>query len=223
MAHVGARADLPVAANCTQVRPGEPYQITRVRWGGSLFEEAELTDTPKLMTVAAHTVSPAEASHQVEPTVISVAPVLEDKDFRVQVTERTTTSAGQVSLPDAAVVVGGGRGVGSSQAFNLLEDLAALLGGAVGCSRAVTNQGWRPHADQIGQTGARIAPDLYIACGISGATQHMVGCKGSKSILVINTDPEAPILSRADYAVIGDLHEVLPAVCEEIRRMTGGA
>jgi electron transfer flavoprotein alpha subunit len=129
---------------------------------------------------------------------------------------------GGVSLPRARVVVGGGRGLGGAEAFDLLEELAGLLGGAVGCSRAVTSLGWRPHSDQIGQTGTRIAPDLYIACGISGAIQHMVGCKGSKRILVVNTDPQAPILAKADYAVIGDVREVVPAVSAEMRRVRSG-
>jgi len=119
------------------------------------------------------------------------------------------------------VVVSGGRGVGSTGGFESLEELAALLNGAVGCSRAVTNEGWRPHADQVGQTGARVAPDVYFACGISGAIQHYVGCKGSKNIIAINTDPEAPIIAKADYAVIGDLHQVLPAVSEALRKLKG--
>ncbi len=109
--------------------------------------------------------------------------------------------------------------MGSAEGFRSLDELAALLGGAVGVSRAVTSLGWRPHAEQIGQTGMRIAPDLYIACGISGAIQHIVGCKAAKKILAINTDPEAPILAHADYAVVGDLHKVVPAVTEEIRRL----
>ena len=100
----------------------------------------------------------------------------------------------------------------------MLEELAGLLGGAVGGSRVVTSAGWRPHSDQIGQTGLRIAPDLYIACGISGAIQHIVGCKAAKHILAINTDPEAPIMGVADYAVIGDLHAIVPAITAEIRR-----
>ena len=100
----------------------------------------------------------------------------------------------------------------------LLEELADLLGGAVGGSRVVTNLGWRPHSDQVGQTGARIAPDLYIACGISGAIQHIVGCRAAKRILVINKDPSAPIVARADWAVIGDLHEVVPAIVAELRK-----
>ncbi|MCP4222498.1 MAG: electron transfer flavoprotein subunit alpha/FixB family protein, partial [Actinomycetia bacterium] len=120
------------------------------------------------------------------------------------------------------VVVGGGRGVGSAEGFEVLEALAAKLGGVVGCSRAVTNNGWRPHADQVGQTGTRIAPQLYIACGISGAIQHWVGAKAAKKILAINTDPASNMVVKADYAVIGDLHKVVPAVSAEIRRRKEG-
>ena len=108
-----------------------------------------------------------------------------------------------------------------SHGFRLLDELAGLIGGVVGCSRVVTNAGWRPHADQISQTGARIAPEIYIACGISGATQHMVGARGAKRILVINTDRDAPIMTHANYAVIGDLHQVVPALIDEVRRATG--
>lgn len=222
MAHVGARTGLPLAANCTEVQPGDPYRVTRVRWGGSLLEEAYLRGEPKLLTVAPHVVPAGEAPAAGELALNPVTPTLDDRDFRVRVTDRVELARDKVSLADARVVVGGGRGVGSPEGFESLDELAALLGGAVGCSRAVTNHGWRPHADQVGQTGTRIAPDLYIACGISGAIQHMVGCKGSKNILAINTDPEAPIIAKADYAVIGDLHQVVPALSEEIRRLRGG-
>src|SRR5699024_7479866 len=129
--------------------------------------------------------------------------------------ERTARSGG-VSLSTARVVVSGGRGIGSAEGFAPLEELAGLVGGAVGCSRVATNEGWRPHSDQVGQTGTKINPDLYIACGISGAVQHWVGCMGSKTILAINTDPEASLVSRADYAVIGDAKEVISAVNAEI-------
>ena len=149
------------------------------------------------------------------------APSLDDADLLVRVSERTQAEAGGVSLAEAKLVVSCGRGAGSAEGFEIIEELAGLLGGAVGCSRAVTMAGWRPHTDQVGQTGTKIAPDLYIACGISGATQHMAGCKGAKSILAINTDPDAPILASADYAVIGDLHEVVPAISAELRRTRG--
>lgn len=110
----------------------------------------------------------------------------------------------------------------TASGFQALEELARLLDAAVGCSRVATSLGWRPHADQVGQTGTRVAPELYIACGVSGAIQHLVGCKGAKRILAINTDPEAPIVARADYAIIGDLHAVLPALAAEVRKAKGG-
>jgi electron transfer flavoprotein alpha subunit len=147
---------------------------------------------------------------------------LSDKDFRVRVVSRVEATRDKVSLTDARVVVSGGRGVGSTEGFESLEELAALLKGAVGCSRAVTNEGWRPHSDQVGQTGSRVAPEVYFACGVSGAIQHYVGCKGSKNIIAINTDPEAPILAKAHYAVIGDLHQVVPAISEAIKKARAG-
>src|SRR5207244_2931696 len=145
-------------------------------------------------------------------------PELEPADLVARVVNREAKASAGVSLTDAKVVVGGGRGVGSADGFARLEELAGLLGGAVGGSRVVTSLGWRPHSDQIGQTGLRIAPDLYIACGISGAIQHIVGCKAAKRILAINKDRNAPIVARADWAAIGDLHEILPAVIAELRR-----
>jgi electron transfer flavoprotein alpha subunit len=219
MAHVAARTNLPMAANCTdaQAEPGHPYLVTRLRWGGSLLEEARLNGAVKLLTVAPHAVQAEEAPAS-KLAINAFTPTLADKDFRVRVTGRVEAAAGKISLAEANVVVGGGRGVGSAEGFKALEELAELLGGAVGCSRAVTSLGWRPHADQVGQTGTRIAPEIYIACGVSGAIQHMVGAKGAKHILAINTDPDAPIVAQADYAVIGDLREVVPALSAEIRK-----
>jgi electron transfer flavoprotein alpha subunit len=222
MAHVAARMDLPMAANCIQVSPGDPYQITRLRWGGSLLEEATLEGEPKLLTVAPHVVTPEGAADVEELVLEEFTPSLEEADFRVRVKDLEATTEDRVSLTDARVVIGGGRGVGGAEGFGVLGELADALGGAVGGSRVATNNGWRPHSDQIGQTGARIAPDLYIACGISGAIQHMVGCKGAKQILAINTDSEAPMVSKADYAVIGDLHEIVPALSLEIRKLKAG-
>ena len=139
----------------------------------------------------------------------------------MRVLERVEESGGGMSLADAPVVVSGGRGVGSAEGFAPIEELAGLLGAAVGCSRAVTMAGWRPHTDQVGQTGTKISPDLYIPCGISGATQHMAGCKGAKKLLAINSDPEAPIMASADYAVIGDVLEIVPAISAELRKVRG--
>jgi electron transfer flavoprotein alpha subunit len=217
LAHVAAELDLPMAANCTAVSPGDPVTVTRVRWGGSLLEEARLHGSPALLTVAPHAVAadPSDAVADVE----TIDPAGEAV---VRVSERVQAETAGVSLVDADVVVSGGRGVGSSEGFAVIEELAALLGGAVGCSRAVTSAGWRPHTDQVGQTGTKVSPSLYIACGISGATQHMAGCKGAKKLLAINPDREASIFASADYAVIGDLHEVVPAISAEIRKVRGG-
>ena len=219
MAHTAAVLNVAFAANCTEIAAdGNDYLLTRVRWGGSLLEEARLSGAVKLLSVAPFVVEGVETAVSDFPTH-TFTPELSEKDMRVRVTERVIPESDKVSLTDAKVVVSGGRGVGSAEGFETLEELAHLLGGAVGCSRVVTNKGWRSHADQVGQTGARVAPDLYIACGISGAIQHWVGCKGAKKILVINTDPEAPIVAKADYAVIADLHEIVPAISEEVRKL----
>ena len=224
MAHLAARTELPLAANCTDVAPGAPFRLTRQRWAGSLLEDAVLDAPTKLLTIAPHAVAikePASGADAASPAIESFAPTLTDEELRVAVARREDPERSGISLADAKVVVGGGRGVGSPEAFTELEELAALLGGAVGVSRVVTSNGWRPHSQQVGQTGLRIAPDLYIACGISGAIQHIVGARAAKRILAINTDPDAPIMSVADYAVIGDLHQVVPAISAEIRRVTG--
>jgi electron transfer flavoprotein alpha subunit len=218
LARVAARMDLPMAANCVSVEPGERYRLTRQRWAGSLLEDCWLDAPTRLITVAPNSVPIGETDGTAAPPIEMAAVMLSDADLALHVTGREAPERGRISLGDAKVVIGGGRGVGSSEGFADLEELAGLLGGAVGGSRVVTSAGWRPHADQIGQTGLRIAPDIYIACGISGAIQHIVGCKAAKHILAINTDAEAPIMSVADYAVIGDLHAVIPAISAEIRR-----
>lgn len=218
LAQAAVRMAEAMVANVMSIEPGEPWEMTRVRWGGSLLEDATLTGDVKLFTLATTAVEASEAP--TEPERRSFEPLLGDEHARSVVVDRVVLTEG-VTLATAPVVVGGGRGVGSAEAYAPLEDLAELLGGVVGCSRVATNNGWRPHSDQVGQTGTKIAPKLYIAAGISGAIQHWVGAMGSKQILAINTDPEANMVSKADYAVIGDLHEVVPAISDEIRRRQG--
>jgi electron transfer flavoprotein alpha subunit len=214
MARVAARINLPFAANCVAVTPGDPVVVTRLRWGGSLLEEARLHTSRPLISVAPHTV-PADDGPA--PDQISVA-TPDDRDLVVRVGARIKPTNGGVSLAEAKVIVSGGRGVGSKEGFAIIEELAGLLGAAVGCSRAVTSAGWRPHSDQVGQTGTKVSPEVYIACGISGATQHMAGLKGAKRILAINSDPQAPLMLNADYTVTGDLKEIVPAISAEIRK-----
>lgn len=217
MAQAAARLDTSLVVNCTVIDTagGETWAITRSRWGGSLLESCTLTAPVKLLTVTHHAF---EAKPSAAAGAVSALAVELDASLaRTIVAERVERAAG-VTLSTAPLVVGGGRGVGSPEGFAPLEELAGLLGGVVGCSRAVTNNGWRNHTDQVGQTGTRIAPDLYMACGISGAIQHWVGAMASKKILAINTDPEANMVTKADYAVIGDLHAVVPAITAEVRR-----
>ena len=215
MARIAARLGLPFAANCVAAEPGDPAAVTRLRWGGSLLEEARLHSPRPIISVAPHAVS---RDYGEFPPPITV----DSRDYRqfagVHVVEHVQPSDGGVSLAEAKVIVSGGRGVGSKEGFAIIEELAGLLGAAVGCSRAVTSAGWRPHSDQVGQTGTKVSPEVYIACGISGATQHMAGLKGAKRIVAINSDPNAPLMLNADYTVTGDLKEIVPAISAEIRK-----
>ncbi|PSQ18967.1 electron transfer flavoprotein subunit alpha/FixB family protein [Halobacteriales archaeon QS_8_69_26] len=217
LGRAAARLGVPMAANCVEVTAGDGYEVTRHRWGGSLLEHARIDGSPALLSVAQHEVAAEEAEDGGSLTEHSFTPTLADSDLLVGIDRIEESDEEGVPLEEARVVVGGGRGVGGPEDYDKLEELADLLGGTVGASRAAVNEGWRPHDDQVGLTGAKISPDVYIACGISGAVQHMVGCKGAKNILAINTDPEAAIMENGEYAVVGDLHEVVPAITEAIR------
>jgi electron transfer flavoprotein alpha subunit len=218
LAHLGAITGEPVAANCVSVRPAGTgrWELVRQRWAGSLLEDAELEATLALLTVAADAVPARLGTETAASTVHVLRPDIPAEDLQVRAVESAERGGG-VSLATARVVVGGGRGVGGPDGFAPLEELAALLGGALGVSRVVTSQGWRPHRQQVGQTGTKISPELYLACGISGAIQHMAGCLSAKHIVAVNTDPDAPIIAHADYAVIGDLSQVIPALVEALR------
>ncbi|WP_285649406.1 electron transfer flavoprotein subunit alpha/FixB family protein [Actinomycetospora sp. NBRC 106375] len=225
MAWAAAALGVPLATACTEIRPrpegcDELWEVTRERSGGILLEDAALDAPVRLCTLSAGGRPTGETAAAAEVTVDVFVPELDAAVPRARRVERAPRAAG-MTLATAPVVVSGGRGVGSAEGYAVLEELAGLVGGAVGCSRVATNNGWRPHADQVGLTGTRVHPDLYIACGISGATQHWVGCMGARSILAVNTDPEAPMMRRATWSVVGDVHEVLPAVIAEIRRRSG--
>jgi electron transfer flavoprotein alpha subunit len=219
LAHVAARADVAMAANVVSVVGVEPLVVARQVMGGRALEEMRLADGPAVLTVAGHAVAPAPSATPGEARVVEHAPDVAAADLVARVVS-TDEPEPDLSggLRAARVVVGVGRGVGSADGFNDLLELTDLLHGALGASRVVTSLGWRPHHEQVGQTGSRIAPELYIPCGISGAIQHWSGCSSAQNILAINTDADAPMVTKATYAVIGDLHEVVPAVNAEIKR-----
>ena len=221
LAHVGARLNVAMVANCLEIEAdGQDWLMTRVRWGGSLRERAKLVAPIKLVTLVPHSTEAAHAPGPAAGRVSEFIPALDESAVITMVQDRVTVTEG-ITLATAPVVVSGGRGVGSVEGFSIIEELADLLGGAVGCSRVVTNNGWKNHKFQVGQTGTVVAPELYIACGISGAIQHWVGMMNAKNVLAVNTDRDAPMVTKADWAVIADLHDVVPAITAEIIRRRG--
>ena len=219
LAHLAAERDVPFAANVVALVSADPVEVHRQVMGGSVIEETRVEASPVVLSLAGHALAPVPAAVPSDPTLteheVEVPEVA--RVARVASVEQAGPdhSAG---LKSARVVVGAGRGAGGPQGFGAVSDLARILGGELGVSRVVTSLGWRPHHEQIGQTGSRIAPEVYIPCGISGAIQHWAGCASSKVILAINTDAEAPMMTKATYAVVGDMHEVVPAVVAEIER-----
>ena len=216
LAYVGALSSLSVVTNVCEINAGSQWSVTRSSWGGGLLEEVLIDQDLVLLTLATDAIEASESAVDTCDTV-SFTPVLEQKHLRAQVRSVEKSVDEGMSLKTATLVIGGGRGTGSAEGFGILEELGEVLKAVVGGSLVTTHNGWRPHAHQIGLTGNHISPKLYIACGISGAIQHMAGCKSSKNILVINTDENAPMFSHADYGVIGDLHEVVPAIIEELK------
>lgn len=221
LAHVASMRDLPLVSECSQITltGSDTAEVTRARWGGNLLERSKVTGDPLLASTQAHAVAPQEAPGSA--AVESFEVPLTDADLIVGIVNRTGAQASGVGLAEAKVVISGGRGMDGPEAFAMLEELADILGGAVGCSRVVTAAGWRPHAEQVGQTGTKVAPELYLAFGISGATQHIAGCKSAKTLIAVNTDAQAPIMSHADYAVVDNLHTLLPILIEKARAAKG--
>lgn len=218
LAHVACRLGTAMAANVVSVDSPEPLVVSRQVLGGSALEEMRL-EGMAVLTVAGHACEPTPADAATSPEVEPLPVEVDERDLLARVVR---TEAGEPdlsgSLKSAKVVVGAGRGVGGADGFKDLLEMVDLLRAQLGVSRVVTSLGWRPHHEQVGQTGSRISPDLYVPCGISGAIQHWSGCSSAKTILAINTDPDAPMVTKAHYAVVGDLHEVVPAINEEIRR-----
>ncbi|GFR36748.1 electron transfer flavoprotein subunit alpha [Insulibacter thermoxylanivorax] len=213
---LAAKLDAGMASDITAVeRDGDEIRLIRPIYAGKAFEHTVLTSTPWVITVRANNLP--QAALQEAAGQVTELPYEAPESLRTIVHDVIRKSAGRADLSEARIIVAGGRGVKSSEGFKVLEQLADVLGGAVGASRGACDAGYCDYALQIGQTGKVVTPDLYIACGISGAIQHLAGMSQSKVIVAVNTDPEAPIFSIADYGIVGDLFEVVPLLAQALR------
>jgi len=217
---VAARLDLPLAGDATALSlEGGELVITRPVYAGRAVAQVTLSGTTRLVTVRPNVFRPVEQAGAGELRDFAVAPY----EPRLRVREVQAAAAGKLDVAEAPMVVSGGRGMKEPGNWNVLEALRDALGPgcALGASRAVVDAGWRPHSEQVGQTGKTVSPQLYIAVAISGAMQHLAGMRGARTIVAINKDPEAPIFKVADYGIVGDAMEVVPSLTEEIRKRAG--
>jgi len=214
-ARLAARLGVGLAMDCTALRlDGEKLVATRPMYGGKVLAEVALEGIPQMSAIRPNVMGIVEApkAGDVERVEINTGAV------KTRVVEKRVETASRVDLTEADVIVSGGRGMGGPD-FSLLEELAEVLGGTVGASRSAVDEGWRPHSDQVGQTGKVVTPNLYIACGISGAIQHLAGMGSSKYIVAINKDPEAPIFKKADFGIVEDLFKAVPVIMAELKRL----
>ncbi|HMM40409.1 MAG TPA: electron transfer flavoprotein subunit alpha/FixB family protein [Thermomicrobiales bacterium] len=209
-----AKLDAGIVANATDV--GYERDELRVPWGAETTGTVTLRDSkPHLVQIRPKAFAAEEVGGQAEVQPVTVA--IEDRTLRTKVVETVVEESEGPNLEDAAIIVSGGRGLGQPENYTLVEELAKALGGAPGATRAIVDAGWVPYSHQVGQTGKTVKPTLYVACGISGAIQHIAGMKGSKYIVAINRDPDAPIFELADLGVVGDVMTIVPKLTEQLR------
>jgi electron transfer flavoprotein alpha subunit len=218
---VAAKLGVPLASDLTTVQlTGDKIVGTHPVYIGKVIATIALSANPAVISLRPGAVTPVENPRSAR--VESTQPVGDPSASRVKVTQTIVGNTAKLDLGEAPVIVSGGRGLKAAENFKLVEDLAAAFGNAaVGATRAVTDDGWRPHSDQIGQTGRQVSPNLYVAVGISGAIQHLAGMRTSKTIVAINKDPEAPIFKIADYGIVGDVLEVIPALTAAVKQAKG--
>ncbi len=216
---VAAALGVTIATDCTAIDSDGDGRLSVVRpvYAGKAYATIKIADTPQVVSLRPNSVPVAEAEGAA--AVETVEPSFGAGDLRYTVKAVNAAKTEKADLTEADRVVSGGRGLKGPEHFSILEELAETIGATVGASRAVVDAGWRPHADQIGQTGKTIAPTLYLGFGISGAIQHLAGMSTSKCIVAVNKDPEAPIFKAADYGIVGDLFEVVPALTEELKKL----
>jgi len=213
---LAARLDAGVAMDCVEVKlDNGDLTYTRPMFGGKIVANVEIEGSPQIVAIRPNVMSITE-----NPKECSIEkPTVQVGDVKIKVIEMKMETADKVELTEADIIVSGGRGTGGDYAA--IEALADALGAAVGASRSAVDEGWRPHSDQVGQTGKTVSPTLYVACGISGAIQHLAGMSTSKNIVAINKDEEAPIFSKADLGIVGDLFELVPAITAEVKKLKG--
>jgi electron transfer flavoprotein alpha subunit len=212
---------VPIATECSGIAvEGGRLLFSRKAFNGKFLQVLDLGDAHPKMATVQRGAAPAFQG-KTAGAVRAVASPVKDSDLRARFVEVKQAESGGVDLTQAPIIVAGGRGVGAAEKFEVIKSLAAALGGQVGASRPVTDMGWLPHEHQVGSSGVTVSPKLYVACGISGAIQHIVGMRGSGYIVAINKDPEAPIFGVADVGVVGDLFEIVPALTAAVRKAKG--
>jgi electron transfer flavoprotein alpha subunit len=219
---VAAKLDAPIATDVTEIQPaGDSIVVKHPAYANKVIVTLQITAPTVILSIRPSAITAAQAPRAVRTESMALAS--EPSASRVVVKEVIEGGKGKIDLGEAPVIVAGGRGLRAPENFKLVEDLAAAFGNAaVGATRAVTDDGWRPHSDQIGQTGRQVSPQLYVAIGISGAIQHLAGMRSSKTIVAINKDKEAPIFKVADYGIVGDVLEVVPALTNAVREAKAG-